>query len=158
MRIAIGADHAGFSLKQRLRDTLGQKGHQVADFGANSTESADYPDYAASVAQAVLNGEAERGILVCLTGVGMSIAANKIPGIRAGLGVNPEQVRLIRAHNDANILTLGGKFTDVATAEALVEVFLGTEFDGGRHSSRLAKITALEQSNLKNTELKSVLK
>ncbi len=156
MRIAIGADHAGFSLKQRLRDILGRKGHHVADFGTGSAEPVDYPDYAAQVAQAVLNGEAERGILVCSTGVGMSIAANKNPGIRAGLGVKPEQVRLIRAHNDANILTLGSKFTDEAMAGALVEVFLGTEFDGGRHSGRVAKITALEQRCLGSKELKNV--
>ena len=158
MRIAIGADHAGFSLKQRLRDILGQKGHQVTDFGADSAESVDYPDYAAPVARAVLNGEAERGILVCSTGVGMSIAANKTPGIRAGLGVNPEQVRLIRAHNNANIMTLGSAFTDEATAETLVEIFFDTEFDGGRHSRRLAKIAALEQRGLKSVESKSVLK
>ena len=113
-----------------------------------------YPDYAAPVAGAVLSGKAERGILVCSTGVGMSIAANKFPGIRAALGVNAEEVRLTRAHNDANILTLGAQFTDEAAAEALADVFLRTEFDGGRHRRRLAKIAALERNGLQREESK----
>jgi ribose 5-phosphate isomerase B len=144
MRIAIAADHAGFELKQVLRDRLRAAGHQVEDLGTHSSESTDYPDYASAVARQLTEGKADRGILVCSTGVGMSIAANKIPGIRAALGHFPEEVRLTRAHNDANILTLGANFTDAATAAQLIEVFLNTGFDGGRHSRRLAKIGALE--------------
>jgi glycine hydroxymethyltransferase len=116
----------------------------VVDFGADSAQSTDYPDYAAAVAREVASGRADRGVLVCLTGVGMSMAANKIPGIRAALGISVEEVRLVRAHNDANILTLGAKFVDAATAEALLDVFLETEFEGGRHSRRVAKIARLE--------------
>src|SRR6185503_123728 len=103
MKIAIGADHAGFELKNQLGDVLRQSGHEVCDFGTNSAESTDYPDYAGLVARAVATGSAERGVLVCSSGVGMSIAANKIRGIRAALGVSPEEVRVTRAHNDANV-------------------------------------------------------
>lgn len=144
MRLAVGADHAGFALKEAIEEALRRQGHEVVDFGTHSPESTDYPDYAARVGDAVRRGEAERGILVCLTGTGMAMAANKIPGIRAALGVTPEWVRLSRAHNDANVLTLGARFTDAATAEELVRVFLETSFDGGRHERRLAKIAALE--------------
>jgi ribose 5-phosphate isomerase B len=146
MRIALAADHAGFELKQALRDRLRAAGHQINDLGAHSSESTDYPDYAAAVGRQVNEGAAERGILVCSTGVGMSIAANKIPGIRAALGVHPEEVRLTRAHNDANVLALGATFTDAVTAGQLVDIFLATEFEGGRHSRRLAKIAALERA------------
>ncbi len=145
MRIALGADHAGFRLKQRVRQILRNKGHQVTDFGTDSPESADYPDYAAPVARAVLAGQADRGILICSTGIGMSITANKFPGIRAALAVNPEEVRLTRAHNDANVLTFGAAFTDESQLETLIDIFLNTAFDGGRHARRLAKIAALEQ-------------
>jgi len=145
MKIAIGADHAGFELKERLRDRLEAEGHHVTDFGAASTDSVDYPDYAALVGREVAAGAAEKGVLVCDSGVGMSIAANKIQGVRAALGVSEEEVRLTRAHNDANVLTLGAKFTDPATAETLVDTFLATPFDGGRHGRRVAKIEQLEQ-------------
>jgi ribose 5-phosphate isomerase B len=145
MKIAIGADHAGFELKNQLGESLRRVGHEVQDFGTQSAESADYPDYAGRVAEAVAAGAAERGLLVCGTGVGMSIAANKVNGIRAALGVTPEEVRLTRAHNDANILTLGARFTDPATARDLVQVFLDTPFEGGRHQRRIAKISQLEE-------------
>lgn len=144
MRVAIGADHAGFLLKERLRIRLEQEGHQVLDEGTHSTESCDYPDFAAPVADDVVAGRADRGILVCGTGVGMSIAANKVDGIRAALGTVPEEVRLARAHNDANILTLGARFIEEPAADALVDVFLDTAFDGGRHARRVAEIAALE--------------
>jgi len=144
MRIAIGADHAGFPLKEQVRAVLERRGHEVVDYGTDSQQSTDYPDYAATVACEVAAGRADRGVLVCFTGVGMSMAADKIPGARAALGTSPDQVRLVRQHNDANILTLGGKFTDAATAEALLEVFLETPFEGGRHSRRVAKIALLE--------------
>lgn len=145
MKIAIGADHAGFTLKDKLREELRAAGHEVTDFGTNSAESTDYPDYAAQVARSVASGKAERGILVCASGVGMSIAANKIHGVRAALGVRPDEVALTRAHNDANVLTLGAKFTDPATASSLVDVFLHTSFDGGRHERRVKKIEKLEE-------------
>jgi len=150
MRIALGADHAGFTLKNELSDVLSQSGHEVCDFGTNSAESTDYPDYAGLVARAVATGSAERGVLVCSSGVGMSIAANKIRGIRAALGVSPEEVRVTRAHNDANVLTLGARFTDPALARELVRTFLETPFedsgnDGGRHARRVAKISDLEK-------------
>jgi ribose 5-phosphate isomerase B len=147
MRIALAADHAGFELKQAVRDRLRAAGHQINDLGTHSSESTDYPDYAAAVARQVNEGSAECGILVCSTGVGMSIAANKIPGIRAALGVHPEDVRLTRAHNDANVLALGASFTDAVTAGQLIDIFLSTGFEGGRHSRRLAKIAALERSS-----------
>ena len=147
MKIAIGADHAGFVLKERLREKLVREGHEVADFGASSQQSTDYPDYAAPVARAVVGGEAERGILVCSTGIGMSIAANKVAGVRAALGTNPEEVRLIRGHNDANILTLGSNFISEGDAAALVDIFLTTAFDGGRHARRLGKIAAMESNS-----------
>jgi len=145
MKIAIGADHAGFELKNQLRDVLRQTGHEVCDFGTHSAESADYPDYAVRVGKAVASGTAERGVLVCGSGVGMSIAANKVRGIRAALGVSLEEVRLTRAHNDSNVLTLGARFTDPALARELVQAFLETPFEGGRHERRVAKISQLEE-------------
>lgn len=148
MRIALGADHAGFSMKQELGRALADLGHDVVDFGTMSAASTDYPDYAARVARAVAGGSAERGVLVCSTGVGMSIAANKIHGIRAALAVNPDEVRLTRLHNDANVLTLGARYVDAATAVELIQVFLATQFEGGRHARRVAKIAELERPAL----------
>jgi ribose 5-phosphate isomerase B len=149
MRIAIGSDHAGFELKERLRDKLRAEGHEVEDFGTASTESVDYPDFAAEVSKAVVAGKAERGILVCSSGVGMSIAANKIHGIRAALGTHEEEVGYVRRHNDANVLAIGAKYTEPALAERLSEVFLTTEFEGGRHARRVEKIRLLEESQNK---------
>jgi ribose 5-phosphate isomerase B len=145
MKIAIGADHAGFELKNQLGDVLRQSGYEVCDFGTNSAESTDYPDYARRVAQAVANGTAERGVLVCGSGVGMSIAANKVRGVRAALGVTPEEVRLTRAHNNANVLTLGARFIESALARQLLQAFLETPFEGGRHERRVAKISQIEE-------------
>ncbi len=144
MKIAIGADHAGFELKNEVGEALRRAGNEVIDFGTHSPESTDYPDYARQVAETVASGAAERGVLVCGSGVGMSIAANKVAGVRAALGVNPEEVRLTRAHNDANVLTLGARFTDPATARDLTRIFLETPFDGGRHQRRVGKITEME--------------
>jgi ribose 5-phosphate isomerase B len=144
MTIAIGADHAGFLLKEQLRRLLERQGHQVLDEGTHSTESCDYPDFAYAVARDLLAGRAERGVLVCSTGVGMSIAANKAPGIRAALGTTAEEVRLTRSHNNANVLTLGARFLDEAAASALVTTFLNTEFEGGRHARRISKIAEIE--------------
>jgi ribose 5-phosphate isomerase B len=152
MRIAVGADHAGFALKTQLCDKLRREGHHVVDFGTDSPEPCDYPDFAERVARDVAAGNSEKGILVCYSGLGMSIAANKIPGIRAALGTSPEEVRLARGHNDANILTLGEHFTTEPDAGKLVDVFLHTDFDGGRHLPRIAKISELEA---KSQELKA---
>jgi len=149
MKIAIGSDHAGFELKEQLREKLRAAGYEVADLGTASTESTDYPDYAAAVARAVRDGQADKGILVCSSGVGMSIAANKIKGIRAALGTNPEEVSFVRRHNDANVLAIGAKYTGAALAGELVNLFLTTEFEGGRHQRRLDKIKVLEQTEEK---------
>ncbi len=144
MKIAMGADHAAFPLKNQLRDSLRHAGHEVTDFGTDSAASTDYPDYAKLVAQSVASGAADRGILVCTTGMGMCIAANKVHGIRAALGVNPDEVQLTRAHNNANVLTLGSKYTGEAAAQELVRLFLETPFEGGRHQRRVDKIAAME--------------
>ena len=145
MNIAIGADHAGFALKQEIAEALRAAGHTVADKGTGSAASTDYPDYAEAVARDVASGAVERGILVCATGVGMSIAANKVNGVRAALAVNPEEVQLTRQHNDANVLTLGAKYTDAASANRYVKLFLETPFEGGRHQRRVDKISQLEK-------------
>jgi len=144
MKIALGADHAGFPLKQEIGGKLVELGHQVVDFGTMSADSTDYPDYAERVGRAVAAGAAERGVLVCSTGVGMSIAANKIAGIRAALAMNADEVQLTRSHNDANVLTLGARYLDAPAALNLVTLFLETPFAGGRHARRVEKITALE--------------
>jgi ribose 5-phosphate isomerase B len=146
MKIAIAADHAGFALKERLRQKLAEEGHEVADFGTGSPESCDYPDYAQQVAREVGEGRSERGILVCSTGIGMAMAANKVAGVRAAPAQSDDEVRLTREHNDANVLTLGARYLDEAQAAALIRTFLTTEFSGGRHARRVAKIGALEQS------------
>lgn len=145
MKIALGADHAGFALKDEILEALRQAGYQVADFGTNSPEPADYPDFAFAVAEYIISGSADRGILVCGSGVGMSIAANKVSGIRAALGVSAEEVRLMRLHNDANVLTLGARFIDASAAKALALIFLETPFEGGRHERRVGKITQIEE-------------
>jgi ribose 5-phosphate isomerase B len=145
MKIAIAADHAGFALKEKLRQRLAREGHELIDFGANSADSCDYPDFAQPVAREVAEGRADRGILVCSTGIGMSIAANKVTGVRAAPAQSEDEVRLTRAHNDANVLTLGARYLDEPQAAGLVEIFLNTEFQGGRHARRIAKIAQLEQ-------------
>jgi ribose 5-phosphate isomerase B len=145
MNIAIGADHAGFLLKEELKKKLLDEGHKVTDYGTTSTESTDYPDYAEAVARDVAGGKSERGVLVCGSGVGMSIAANKVHGVRAALGTNEEEVKLTREHNDANVLTLGARFTDPQAAVRMVDVFLSSDFQGGRHARRVEKIAKLEE-------------
>ena len=147
MKIAIGSDHAGFVLKQQVAETLRQAGHEVTDEGTNSTESCDYPDFAAAVGRDVASGVAEKGVVICSTGVGVCIAANKIDGIRAALAFNDEEVQLTRQHNDANVLAIGAKYTDAATANRFVKLFLETAFEGGRHQRRVDKITQLERNN-----------
>ena len=146
MKIAIGADHAGFVLKEKLRQRLAQDGHEVVDFGTASAESCDYPDYAQPVARGVAGGRADRGILVCSTGIGMAMAANKVVGVRAAPAISEDEVRMTREHNDANVLTIGAKYLDEETAAGLVRLFLDTEFAGGRHARRVAKIAQLERT------------
>ena len=148
MRIAIGSDHAGFELKQHLKAALAAQGQDVMDLGTNGPESCDYPDYAAKVAHEVAQGRAGRGILVCTTGMGMTMAANKVKGIRAALAVNPDEVLLTRKHNDANILAFSSRYTRPEEADEMMRVFLDTEFEGGgRHERRVTKMMALEREN-----------
>jgi len=144
MKIAVGADHAGFELKERLAAHLRGAGHDVADCGVYSAERADYPDQAAAVGRVVARGDAERGLLICGTGAGMAIAANKIRGIRAANCNDLFVAQLARAHNDANVLTLGARVVALGLAEAILTTFLATPFEGGRHAARVAKIAALE--------------
>jgi ribose 5-phosphate isomerase B len=145
MKIAMAADHAGFALKENLRRRLAQEGHEVLDFGASSAESCDYPDFAQPAAREVGQGRSDRGILVCSTGIGMAMAANKMAGVRAAPAQSEDEVRLTREHNDANVLTLGARYLDEERALELIHVFLNTEFSGGRHARRVAKIAQLEQ-------------
>jgi ribose 5-phosphate isomerase B len=151
MTISIGADHAGFLVKNRIAEHLARTGHEVIDRGTASADSCDYPDFAAVVAHDVVSGRAGFGVLVCGTGIGMSIAANKVRGIRAAHSTSVDEVRLARAHNDANILALGARFSgdDPVT---LVDSFLETAFEGGRHALRVAKIAAIEKDNCREIE------
>ena len=140
----MGADHAGYSLKEKLRARLATEGHEVVDYGTNSSESVDYPDFAQPVARDVSGGRADRGILVCSTGIGMAMAANKVRGVRAAPAQSDDEVKFTREHNDANVLTLGARYLDEGRAMELIEIFLNTEFAGGRHARRVAKIAQLE--------------
>ena len=144
MRIAIGSDHAGYHLKEIIKSRLVESGAEVDDLGTASEASVDYPDYAAAVARRVASGASDRGILVCGTGIGMAMAANKIHGIRAASVEGLESARLSRAHNDANVLTVGARITPPELALAIVQTFLDTAFEGGRHQRRIDKIMALE--------------
>ncbi|MFC1475971.1 ribose 5-phosphate isomerase B [Candidatus Zixiibacteriota bacterium] len=145
MKIFIGADHKGYLLKQHLISLLQGQGHEITDVGTDSEESCDYPDYGLQVARAVAAGQAERGITVCWTGNGMNIAANKIPGVRAGLCLNEDMAKLARAHNNANVCSLASRYVSPADAEKIIHVFLSTAFEGGRHIQRLEKIAAAEK-------------
>ncbi|MCS6963295.1 ribose 5-phosphate isomerase B [Thermoflexus sp.] len=144
MRIAIGADHAGYTLKETLVAYMREHGIEVIDFGTHGPDSVDYPDYARVVAEAVAGGGADFGVLICGTGIGMSIAANKVPGIRAAAVSDVYSARMSRAHNDANILCLGGRVVGPGLAIEILETWLRTSFEGGRHARRLEKIRQLE--------------
>ena len=144
MRIAIGSDHAGYRLKEAVKAFLLDAGHTVEDVGTDSDASVDYPDFAAVVARSVVSGATERGILVCGTGIGMAMAANKVNGVRAASAGDLDSARLSREHNDANVLTLGARITPPDLALAIVRIFLATPFEGGRHQRRVDKIMALE--------------
>ena len=145
MRVSIGSDHAGFEQKQALVDYLVGKGYDVIDRGPDSDDRVDYPDYASPVAHDVADGTADRGVLVCGTGIGMAMAADKVPGIRAANIVNTEFAALCREHNDANVLTLSGRFVSLEDNKEIVRVFLSTAFGGGRHAQRVEKIMALDE-------------
>ena len=144
MRIALGADHAGVALKQDIKRHLDERGISYTDFGTDSTEPVDYPDYAKTVSDAVAGGQFEYGILFCGSGIGMAIAANKVPGVRAAAVFDADAARLSREHNDANVLSLGERVTSADEARAIVDAFLDTPFAGGRHQRRVDKITAIE--------------
>ena len=145
MRVVIGSDHAGFEQKQRLAAHLAGAGFDLVDVGtANGEESVDYPDFAIAAARLVAAGEVDLGVLVCGTGIGMAIAANKVQGVRAANVTIPEFAHLAREHNDANIVTVSARFVPVAVNEEIVDAFLSTPFAGGRHAARVAKISAAE--------------
>ncbi len=145
--IALGADHAGFPLKEDLKNWLVTRGHTVLDVGTHGEDSVDYPDYALAVGEAVLAGQAERGVLVCGSGIGMAIAANKIHGIRAAACAEPYTARLSREHNDTNVLALGARITAPEAAACILETWLGAAFEGGRHRRRLDKLVAVERAH-----------
>jgi ribose 5-phosphate isomerase B len=145
MKIALGADHAGFDLKEKVKRYLLEKGLGVDDHGTNSPQSVDYPDYAFFVAEQVASGKAEYGILVCGSGIGMSIAANKVHGIRAAHVTSELEAQLSREHNDANVLAIGGRVLDENMAHKIIDRWLSTEFAGGRHQQRVDKIMAIER-------------
>jgi len=148
MKIAIGADHGGYRLKACIIEHLREQGHQVQDFGTDGPGSVDYPDFARPVAKAVSAGEFERGILVCGTGIGVSIAANKVRGTRAALCGEAYSARMSRAHNDANVLCLGERVIGEGLALDIVDTWLETDFEGGRHARRVAKIHEIERGSL----------
>jgi len=148
MRIALGADHAGFRLKEHLKQTLTQLGHDIIDFGTDNDQMVDYPAICAQVGRAVAGGEAERGVIVGGSGQGEQIAANKVPGVRAALCNDLFTARMSRAHNDANVLTLGGRIVAAPLADEIVQIWLATPFEGGRHAERVQQIAQLERSTL----------
>jgi len=145
MKIAIGNDHGGVELKQHLVQYLEEKGFEVVNFGSDITESTDYPIYAERVSKAVVTGECDKGILICGTGIGISISANKIHGVRCALCSEPVSAQLARQHNDANIVAMGARTIGPVMAEGIVDVFLNTEFQGGRHQRRVDKIMMLDR-------------
>ena len=145
--VALGADHAGYSMKEDLKTWLVGQGHRVVDVGTHTRDSVDYPDFARQVADAVTSGSAERGVLVCGTGIGMMMAANKLDGIRAALCLDPHMARMSREHNDANVLALGARLTEEPRAREILGVWLDTAFAGGRHVGRVEKLMALEHGH-----------
>lgn len=144
MKISIASDHAGFEQKQALAAYLEGLGHDVIDRGPGTDDRVDYPDFAALVAHDVVDGAAERGVLVCGTGIGMAMAADKVPGVRAANIINSEFAALCREHNDANVITLSGRFVPLEENERILDTFFATDFGGGRHAGRVEKIMALD--------------
>jgi ribose 5-phosphate isomerase B len=145
MKVAIGCDHAGLSLKNEITPLLDELGIEWVDYGTNNEASVDYPDFGERVAMAVSSGEIERGILICGTGIGMSIVANKFPRVRAALCLNEYAAKMSRLHNDANILVLAGRILDGKQAKDIVRVWFTTDFEGGRHQRRIDKIRSIEE-------------
>ena len=148
MKIAIASDHAGFAEKEQLKPLLDELGIQYDDLGTVSAESVDYPDYARKVGEEVAQGRAEQGLLVCGSGTGMAIAANKVPGVRAAVAWNEEIARLAREHNDANVLSLAARFTPFEELSKIVRAWFAAKFDGGRHTRRVEKIREIELDEL----------
>lgn len=144
MKVALGSDHAGFRLKEEVASMLGEMGHEAVDLGTFSEESVDYPDFAVKVSEAILSGRAALGVLVCGTGIGMAMSANKVPGIRAAAVSDTFSARLTREHNDANILCLGARVVGSGLARDIVQAFLGASFQGGRHTGRVRKMADIE--------------
>jgi ribose 5-phosphate isomerase B len=140
MKIAVASDHAGYRLKTHVKERLTELGHEVIDFGSDSEASVDYPDHGRPAAESVASGEAELAVLCCGTGQGMAMAANKVRGIRAALCAEPFSARMSRAHNDANVLVMGGRLIGEVLADEILREFLDTDFEGGRHSRRVEKI------------------
>ena len=145
MKVALGCDHAGFNLKDAVMDYLTREGHEVLDEGTNSGESVDYPDFAEKVALRVASGEADRGIIICATGIGMAMTANKVPGIRAAGCNDLYTARYSRLHNDANVLTFGSRVIGPGVAVEITRLWMETPFEGGRHARRLGKLAELEE-------------
>ncbi len=139
-KISLACDHGALQLKTHLKNYLEQKGYEVLDFGTNSLDSCDYPDFARPASLAVANGICPKGIVVCTTGIGVSIVANKVSGVRCALCLNVDMATMTRKHNDANMLAMGQKYVDNALAEQIVDAFLTTDFEGGRHQMRVSKI------------------
>ena len=148
MKIAIASDHAGFEEKERLKPLLNELGIQFEDLGTGSPESVDYPDYARKVADEVAQGNVDQGILVCGSGTGMAIAANKVPGVRAAVAWSDEIARLAREHNDANVLSIAARFTPFEQISKIVRAWFAAKFDGGRHARRVEKIREIEQEEV----------
>jgi RpiB/LacA/LacB family sugar-phosphate isomerase len=146
MKIAIASDHAGFEEKERLKPLLNELGIEFEDLGPATTDSVDYPDYARKVGEEVAGGRVEQGVLVCGSGTGMAIAANKVPGVRAAVAWNEEIARLAREHNDANVLALGARTTPEGELPKIVRAWFQTKFSGGRHAQRIQKISEIERS------------
>lgn len=144
MKIVLASDHGGFELKEAIKEHLLNKGYDLNDIGVDDTKSVDYPDYGKRAALMVANKEAEKGIIICGTGIGISIAANKVNGIRCALCTNEYMAKMSRMHNNANMLALGGRVTGVGLALEMVDVWLSTEFEGGRHENRVNKIMDIE--------------
>lgn len=144
MKIALGSDHGGYALKEQLKQYLTRNGHEVVDCGTYSTDSCDYPVFGEAAARKVASGECERGIVVCTTGIGISMSANKVRGVRCALCPEPYSAEMTRRHNNANMLALGAGMTGSMMAERIADVFLSTEFEGGRHARRVALLDAIE--------------
>ena len=145
MKIAIGCDHAAYTFKEEIKAYLESKGHQVVDKGCHSTDRADYPDHGIAVGEAVAGGEVERGVVICGSGIGISIAANKVKGVRCALCSEPLSAQLSRNHNDANVLAMGARLIGLEMGKAIIDAWFAAEFEGGRHVGRIAKISDYEQ-------------